>query len=233
MKNLHFRLLGFPVIIHPVAWIVFGFIVLTNASGGPSGLATGVIWALVLFGSILIHELGHALMARAFRLGPIQIELLGFLGFARYSRRPTPGRAMLVTAAGPAAGLILGGLSIALYVLLLLTGLTEGASTMSPVGLLAVVLEDLAYVNIVFSLFNLLPMRPLDGGSLLDSTLVWMGGAPARVDKIVAVVSVAFAALLGVAALWLSWWFLIFVAGWVIMRNLPSLGVGAQGARRY
>jgi Zn-dependent protease len=230
MKSIQFRLLGFPIIIHPMAWLVLGFILLSEASGGPLALLGGAVWAVVLFGSILIHELGHALVARGFQLGPVQIELLGFLGFARYRRRPTPGRAVLVTAAGPGASLILGGVSLALLLGLELTGLAAGASLSDPFGLLHELLLDSAYVNIVFGLFNLLPMRPLDGGSLLDSGLVLMGMAPAKVDRLVAVVSIVLAVGLGLLALVIHWWFLIFVAFWVISRNLASLGIGPRRA---
>ncbi len=116
MKSLHFRLLGFPVVIHPFAWLVLGFILLSNASGGPTALLGGVLWALVLFGSILVHELGHALVARGFRLGPVEILIHGFGGLTTHRRSPTPARSLLITAAGAGAGLLLGGLALGLSV---------------------------------------------------------------------------------------------------------------------
>jgi stage IV sporulation protein FB len=228
MKSITFRLLGFPVTIHPIAWLVLGFLVLSDAARGPQAFVGGLIWALVLFVSILVHELGHAVVARHFGLGPVQIELLGFLGFARYQRRATHGRAMLVTAAGPGAGMILGLLSLGLLIGLSVSGLAEGAAPMNPLGLTLSLLEYLALINIVFSIFNLLPMRPLDGGNLLDSGLMWLGMAPGRVDRVVAVVSIVFAVLCGLAAMKVSW-FLLLVAFWVISRNLPSLGFGGFG----
>jgi Zn-dependent protease len=234
MKPITFRLLGFPVTIRPIAWLVLGFLVLSDAARGPDAFVQGLIWALVLFSSILVHELGHALVARHFGLGPVQIELWGFLGFARYQRRATHGRSMLVTAAGPAAGLVLGFVSLGLLIALSVAGLTGDVAPMSPLGLLASLLEYLAWINIVFSLFNLLPMRPLDGGNLLDSTLMWLGVAPGKVDRAVAVVSIFFAVLCGLAAMKVSW-FLLLVAFWVISRNLPSLGISGfgGGGRRY
>lgn len=231
MKSLEFRLLGFPVIVHPMAWLVLGYLLLTAAPGGPQALLSGAISAVVLFGSILFHELGHALMARHFRLGPIRIELLGFLGFARYQRSPTPGRALLVTAAGPGASLLLGFVSL---ILLLAFEIVAGAGVGGgrALGLVHTVLLYSAWINIVFGVFNLLPMRPLDGGSLLDSGLVKLGMAPRKVDRLVAVVSLVLAAIVAVVGVTSGEWFLLFVALWVASRNLPSLGV-QLGARRY
>jgi stage IV sporulation protein FB len=232
MKSLDFRLLGFPVMVHPIAWLVLGFILLSRASGGPSALVEGALWAVVLFGSILVHELGHALVARGFRLGPVQITIHGFGGLTTHRRSPSPGRSMLVTAAGPGAGLLLGGLALALYLPLAFSGLTEGASPSSPVGLLDSLLYMLVAVNIFWSLFNLLPMAPLDGGQLLDSGLVLLGVKPMVAYRTVAIISIAFAVLVGIAALYTGMWFLIFVAFLVLQRNLPALGVGG-GPRRY
>ncbi len=232
MKSLHFRFLGFPVQVHPIAWLVLGFILLSRASGGPSALLGGVVLAAVLFVSILVHELGHALVARGFRLGPIQITIHGFGGLTTHRRSPSAAKAMAVTAAGPGAGLILGGLSFALYLPLVLSGLAEGVSVTSPIGLLADLLDTMVWVNIFWSLFNLLPMAPLDGGQLLDSGLVLLGVQPMLAHRVVAIISIGLAVLVAIAAIYLGWWFMIFVAFLVLQRNLPALGVGG-GARRY
>jgi stage IV sporulation protein FB len=231
MKSLHFRFLGFPVVIHPIAWLVLGFILLSNARGGPHALVDGALWVVVLFASILVHELGHALVARGFRLGPIQITIHGFGGLTTHRRSPSPGRSMLVTAAGPGAGLLLGGLSLAIYLPLVFSGVTEGISPSSPLGLLDSLLYMLVAVNIFWSLFNLLPMSPLDGGQLLDSGLVLLGMKPALAYRIVAIVSIAFAVAVGIGAIYSGFWFLIFVAFLVLQRNLPALGIGG-GVRR-
>lgn len=231
MKSLQFRFLGFPVVVHPIAWLVLGFILLSNARGGPMALVDGVLWALVLFVSILVHELGHALVARGFRLGPIQITIHGFGGLTTHRRSPSPGRSMLVTAAGPGAGLLLGGLALVLYLPLEFMGLTEGVSPGSPMGLLGSLLNMLLVVNIFWSLFNLLPMSPLDGGQLLDAGLVLVGVKPALAHRAVAIISIAFAVLVAFAAYYTGIWFLIFVSFLVLQRNLPALGIGGGGRR--
>ncbi len=233
MKNLTFRLLGFPVVIHPMAWLVLGFILLSRASGGPGALLRGAIVVAVLFGSILVHELGHALVARGFRLGPVSILLHGFGGLTTHRRSSSAGRSMLITAAGPGAGLLLGGLSLVLYLPLVFGGLTDGVTSSSPIGLLAYTLDILVWINVFWSLFNLLPMAPLDGGQLLDAGLVLLGVAPIKAHKIVAVVSLALAAVVAVAAIALHFWFLIFVAFLVAQRNLPALGIGGGSRRRF
>jgi len=228
MKSLNFRFLGFPVVVHPIAWLVLGFILLSRASGGPQALVGGVVLAVVLFVSIMVHELGHALVARGFRLGPIQITIHGFGGLTTHRRSPSASKAMAVTAAGPGAGLILGGLSLALYLPLVLSGLTEGVSPTSPMGILADLLDTLVWVNIFWSLFNLLPMSPLDGGQLLDSGLVLLGVKPMLAHKVVAIISVVLAVLVAISTIWLGW-FMLLIAFMVLQRNLPALGVGGGG----
>ncbi len=233
MRNVQFRLWGFPVVIHPMAWLVLGFILLSRASGGPGALFRGLIVAAALFGSVLVHEMGHALVARGFRLGPVSILLHGFGGLTTHRRSPSAGRSMAVTAAGPGAGLLLGGLALVLYVPFVMSGMGEGASATSPLGLLDYSLYILIWINIFWSLFNLLPMAPLDGGQLLEAGLVLLGVAPVKAHKAVAIISVAMAALVGIAAIAWGEWFLIFVAFLVIRRNLPALGFGGATTRRF
>jgi len=230
MKNLNFRFLGFPVAIHPIAWLVLGFILLRQASGGPQALVGGVVLAVVLFVSILVHELGHALVARGYRLGPIEITIHGFGGLTTHRRSPSASKSMAVTAGGPGAGLILGGLSLALYLPLVLTGLADGVSPTSPMGILTDLLSTMVWVNIFWSLFNLLPMSPLDGGQLLDSGLVLLGVEPMLAHKVVAIISVVLAVLVAISTIWLGW-FMLLIAFMVLQRNLPILGVGGGGRR--
>ena len=98
-------------------------------------------------------------------------------------------------------------------------------------GLLVELLDKLVWVNIFWSLFNLLPMAPLDGGQLLDAGLVLLGVKPIAAHKAVAVISIGLAVLVAIGAIYSGWWFMIFVAFLVLQRNLPALGVSLGGRR--
>ncbi|MBE9061566.1 site-2 protease family protein [cf. Phormidesmis sp. LEGE 11477] len=123
--------------------------------------AVGFIYAMLLFGSVLLHELGHSLVAQSQGITVNSIKLFLFGGVASIERESkTPGGAFKVAAAGPAV-------SIALFVLLTLLG---NAGSLPPVanGLV----REVAQVNLVLALFNLLPGLPLDGGQIFKAA-VW------------------------------------------------------------
>lgn len=145
------RIFGFPVAVQPSALVILAIFVLMGAQNGASSMGYGVLLAGVVFGSILVHELGHAFVARAFKLGPIDITLHGFGGFTRFKRIPEPKQGLLVTLAGPAASFLLGALALAV--------------TLSfDAGRFDQLIGTAASINLFWAVFNLLPMFPLDGG---------------------------------------------------------------------
>ncbi len=148
---------------------------------------TAVACALLLFGSVLLHELGHALVAR--RLGAqvegIQLILFGGLTLRRGDSQ-SPGEEFKVAAAGPAVTLIITLLAVALG--LALAGprrFGDAASlsggTISPVLL---VLSFLGTMNLFVLVLNLVPALPLDGGRLLRALLWWRTGSRNRATRI-------------------------------------------------
>ncbi len=148
---------------------------------------TAVACALLLFGSVLLHELGHALVAR--RLGAqvegIQLILFGGLTLRRGDSQ-SPGEEFKVAAAGPAVTLIITLLAVALG--LALAGprrFGDAASlsggTISPVLL---VLSFLGTMNLFVLVLNLVPALPLDGGRLLRALLWWQTGSKNRATRI-------------------------------------------------
>jgi Zn-dependent protease/CBS domain-containing protein len=129
---------------------------------GP-GLAwlAGLAMALLLFTSVLLHELGHSLVARSQGIKVNAITLFLFGGIASIEEESkTPGQAFQVAIAGPMV-------SITLFLLLSLT-----AQFLSPSGPIGVVSQSLAGINLVLALFNLIPGLPLDGGQILKAA-VW------------------------------------------------------------
>ncbi len=174
-----FKIKGIPLRIHP-SW----FVILALATAAfqqhyslslKDPVSSAVLWglglatAVLLFVSVLLHELGHSLVALAqgVQVRSITLFLLG--GVASVERECSTARgALLVAAAGPAVSLLLG--------VGLLAG-THGASHLSP--LLGAMVSQLGTLNLVLGLFNLLPGLPLDGG-LIVKALVWQASGSQR-----------------------------------------------------
>jgi membrane-associated protease RseP (regulator of RpoE activity) len=157
--DLRFRFLGIPVRVHPLFWLVT---TMMGLRGGDEDIQPIVIWIGCVFVSILVHEYGHGLMSRVFRCSP-SIVLYGMGGLCySESERQTPWQRLAVLFAGPGAGLlffacIAGGL-IAL-----------GPPTRGSIG--QEIVGNLIQINLFWSLFNLLPIWPLDGGQITGVVL--------------------------------------------------------------
>jgi stage IV sporulation protein FB len=171
--DMHFSLRGIPIRIHPMFW---GVTLLLGAVMPGATPTTVALWISAVLVSILVHELGHALAARAFGWPP-RIVLHGMGGLALY--RPTNRRwhsRALIAAAGPGAGFVLGG------VVLMAAVLSGHAVTLDPLpirigtgtlldGRLGLFVVFMMYVNFFWGFLNLLPIHPLDGGAISESLL--------------------------------------------------------------
>lgn len=121
----------------------------------------GAITALVLFVSVLLHELGHSLVAERFKLPVRNITLFIFGGVSQISAEPTSALSEFwITITGPVISLILAG------IFALLTLITSGFAP------LWAIVKYLAYINFILAVFNLIPGFPLDGGGVLMS-IIW------------------------------------------------------------
>lgn len=167
--TLRFRLGSIPVVIEPLFWLM-AFIMGSNLRGPAI-----VLWVGVVFVSILVHELGHALASRAFG-ARAWIRLHSFGGLTYPDRKLKRSHEILMTLAGPFAGFALAGLII-------------GVSRQFPMILaapnVALLLSLAVQVNVVWGLMNLLPVPPLDGGHV---ALALGGPRHERNVRIVAVV---------------------------------------------
>lgn len=169
----------------------------------------------IVFVSILVHELGHAFTARRYG-STVAIELNGLGGLTRWSageEEITPGRRSLIAAAGSATGLLFGGL-----VWLVASGFGPYS------GLLGFTIDTFVYVNVFWGLLNWLPIRPLDGGHLIQSFLDQV--APARAPMIARVIFTATAAVATVIALMKGYTFIAILAGWMLLSELAATGSG-------
>jgi len=160
--DLRFRFLGFPVRVHPFFWLAT---VLINGDSllriGPEYL---LIWIGVVFVSILVHEMGHAVAFRLFGVDS-QIVLYAFGGLAVPNQVVTGRwRRILVSLAGPVAGFVLAGI---VYGTNQAFEWGQSAAGRAPNGPeLWFLYLQLIWVNLIWGLFNLLPVFPLDGGQV-------------------------------------------------------------------
>ena len=160
-RGIHlFTLLGVSVSVSMWYVLLMGFVILLWPAMGAMTVAEGVIWALAITTSFLVHDYGHALMAKRYKLGP-SIFLSAFGGVYRTEREAaSDGQDAKVLLAGPIAGLVLAGL------MALLLAFAPGAVAASPVTQL--LCFALLWVSLVWSVVNLiLPIWPLDSGRLL------------------------------------------------------------------
>ncbi|MEJ5915618.1 site-2 protease family protein [Pseudokineococcus sp. 1T1Z-3] len=151
------------VVIAVVITLLFAPTVARTAPelGGPGAVVVALSYALVLALSVLVHEVAHALTARAVGLPPTRIVLTLWGGHTTFaSEASTPGRSFVISAVGPASNAVLAGLG-ALLVLLVPFG-----------GLAWLLLTALTLANLFVAVFNLLPGLPLDGGRMLEAG-VW------------------------------------------------------------
>ncbi|MGZ6077605.1 MAG: site-2 protease family protein [Myxococcaceae bacterium] len=158
---LRFRLGSIPVLVHP-GHLLFALALGLSAVSGSQPLAPAavvVIWVALVFVSVLLHELGHALAFRAFGYRS-SIQLLMFGGVTTpETDQPLPwGKDVVTTLAGPIFGLALGVLC--LWIAPRVTG-----------DLARYSFEYGAYTNLVWAVFNLLPVLPMDGGRVSRAIL--------------------------------------------------------------
>lgn len=160
---------GVPVSLAWSWFIITGIIVLvfgpTVARSmpelGAGAYLVAFAYAVLLAISVLIHELAHALSAKAFGWPGAKITLNLWGGHTQFSSfDATPGRSLVVAMAGPAANFVIAGAG---YVLL---------QVIEPVGVLALLWGILVWANLLVAIFNVLPGLPLDGGRLVESA-VW------------------------------------------------------------
>ncbi|HEX3388627.1 MAG TPA: site-2 protease family protein [Streptosporangiaceae bacterium] len=167
------RPFGIPVYISPYWFLIAGLFVFlygnSAALAGSSGLRYVVAagFVVLLWVSVLVHELSHSLVARGFGLPVRRIHLYPLGGFSEIEQEPpTPGRELLVSAAGPLLSLVLAALGYLVLVVSHLRGLPD------------LLIQQLVWANLLVGIFNLLPGLPLDGGRMLRAGVWKATGRP-------------------------------------------------------
>jgi Zn-dependent protease/CBS domain-containing protein len=214
---------GIPFYIDPSWFVIVVWIAISRSpSLQASGLAPvpayifGVLIALLLFGSVLLHELGHSLVAisQGIKVNSITLFLLGGVASIEQESK-TPGKAFQVAIAGPLV-------SLGLFILLVLV-----AQQLPDKTAVAQLVQQLALINLALGLLNLLPGLPLDGGQVLKAAVWKLTGDrlkgvrwAARTGSILGWIGISlgiWAFLIGApGGLWLA------LIGWFILQNATS-----------
>ena len=207
------RIAGIDVRMHGTFLILLGWVALTHylLRHQLSDAFNGIVFILVLFGIVILHELGHALMARRFGIATRDITLLPIGGVARLVHMPEkPAQELLVALAGPAVNF---AMAAALLPFILAT-----ASALDPEGLQMVggdFLVKIFWVNLILGVFNLIPAFPMDGGRVLRALLA-MRIDYVRATEIAASIGQSLAFLFGFLGLFTNP-FLVFIGLFVWM----------------
>jgi Zn-dependent protease/CBS domain-containing protein len=168
------RPFGIPVYVSPYWFVIAGVFTvvyannLSNALSGDMRYVVGAAFVVLLYVSVLVHELSHSLVAKGYGLPVRRILLYPLGGVSEIEREaPTPLREFTVAAAGPALSLVLG-----------LAG--WGLTKVEPYGITGALIRQLMFANLVVAAFNLLPGLPLDGGRMLRAVIWKVTGRPAQ-----------------------------------------------------
>ena len=190
--DLRFRLFDVPVRVHPLFWLSSAMV--TWRGDNIALTLIGIVWVFV---SVLVHELGHALMARRYGF-PSEIVLVFLFGLAT-STRMTPGRNLRISAAGPLAGLALAAI---VYIVLLIT-------VQDPLDFLrdydspkVFAVHMMLFFGVFGNLVNFVPCLPLDGGNITENLFELYEPRRRNIKEIVLQISVVSSALLAVRGAW-------------------------------
>ena len=191
------RLFGIRVGVHP-SWFVVLFLIIWALSGTyrevfrgdqTTAFVVATATALLFFASVILHELGHAVVAIRNKIGIIGIDLWLFGGLARMRREaPTAGVDLRIAAAGPAVTLLVVAVCGSLAWAIGSSGdLRLAFSPVRPgIGPVEAVLSYLALINSLLLVLNLIPGFPLDGGRIVRAVAWWKTGDRAKATRFAA-----------------------------------------------
>lgn len=224
------NLFGIPFFVNPSWFLVLGLVTWSYGSGlaefpqltGILPWFLGLVAALLLFSSVLAHELGHSFVAISQGIPVKSITLFIFGGLATLEKESeTPLQAFLVAIAGP-------------LVSVLLFGVFYGIAETAPLSLpLKAIISLVASINLILAVFNMIPGLPLDGGNVLKAIIWKITGNPnkgvifaGRVGQVIGWIAIALGILsiLGISQAGSIWTLLI---GTFLLQNA---GFAAQSA---
>ena len=165
------KVLGIKVYVHWTFWFLAIYVGLSNIRFGLGSAASAIGFVFAIFGCVFLHEMGHALAGKWYRIPTLDITLYPIGGVARmadFTRSPIV--ELVVAIAGPMVNLAIATI--------LFLGLSIRAS-LDQVNAESIValgpMEQLLIANVILAVFNMLPAFPMDGGRVLRSLLaMWM-----------------------------------------------------------
>jgi Zn-dependent protease len=203
------RAFGIPLFVHPTFLLIILWALYSTRAHGLFAIALVVAALLAVFGCVVLHELGHALMARYFGIRTRDITLYPIGGVARLERMTDkPHEELCIALAGPAVNVVIAALLTPLFVMAAFSGAVPTAADLftgvdGPVSFVGGFLALLWQANIVLVLFNMIPAFPMDGGRVFRSILASMMGVvratdiAGRVGLIVAMLLAVLGVLVG------------------------------------
>ncbi|WP_329315819.1 MULTISPECIES: site-2 protease family protein [unclassified Streptomyces] len=205
------RVVGVPLRMHwsvPLLVVLFAYglgrqtlPVWTPGRSNAVYTLASVVGALLLTGSLLLHETAHAATARRRKISVEDVTLWALGGMTRMGRPKTAAAAFAVAVSGPLASLVIGGAAL---------GAGIGLHALLGWAVPAAVLVWLGWTNLFLAVFNLLPAAPLDGGRVLQALLWWRTGDRERADRAAS----RSGQVMGV---------LLMALGWIsFLRGMPS-----------
>jgi Zn-dependent protease len=222
------RPFGIPVYISPY-WLLFAVVLVymyansayPDVASTRSRYIVAAAFVVLLYVSVLVHELAHCVVARAFRLPVRRVLLYPLGGYSEIEQEPqSPGREALISAAGPVISLVIAGLGY-------------GLAKIVPSGLAHQLIAQLFIANLIVAIFNLLPGLPLDGGRIFRAGVWKLTGRPlvatnvaawaGRVLAIIVVGLALYSASRGGSAGGLSWVWLLVIAGFIWMQSTQAI----------
>ncbi len=213
---------GVPVRLHFTFILLLIFLVFIGIGQRQSGAST-VLYIVALFASVLVHEIGHTLVARHDGIRTIEIVMFPIGGVSRPERQPRPREEFWIALAGPTVNLLIAVGLLAWVVIS--QGYVALEQLREPTD--ANLAERIAFGNLLLWLFNLLPAYPMDGGRLLRSILAhWRSEEEAT--RMAAGAGQALAVALGLAGLLWGNFMLVFVALFVYLGAFQE-GAAAKG----
>jgi Zn-dependent protease/CBS domain-containing protein len=163
------KIAGIDVYVHATFFLLILWVVILHWIAGRSlqAVISGVVFILVLFACVVLHEFGHALTARRYGFPTKDITLLPIGGVSRFERMPDkPWQEFWVAIAGP---LVNVAIAVVIYLVLFLSGGFKPVTGLSITG--GPFLERMLVANLALAVFNIIPAFPMDGGRILRALL--------------------------------------------------------------
>ena len=202
---------GIPIRLH----FTFLLFLLWVGLAGPHGAGgLSVLYVLAIFFCVVLHELGHSVVALRCGIPVLDITLYPIGGVARIEERPTAKQELAIAVAGPAVNVVI---ALALWATLAaLKSPITAASLAGAAQTVPVFLAKVLLANVWLVLFNLVPAFPMDGGRVLRAVLA-LNMPQQRATAIAASIGQTIAIVAGIWAIFSGQWFLMFIAFFIYL----------------